>query len=361
MPAEGIPITELADLLNMTQKSLDRGKWTDISYDLQEHVAVSNIIGDNKVELQSGTSIQFNVVTDTAGTAEPTRPHHPIQLRFADVTTTGEVPWRADRAHYTFSELEMDLNRPPEQIVNMLKIRENGLWVDCAQRLEPQFWGAPTSSTNTTDWFGIKYWCPKWVASVGDGRLTVSLQGGNPTGFTSGAAGISSTTYPQWNNWAAQYLALTEDDGVGKMSTMYRKMQFRPPPRVEEYNRGEMKLMIAANETTVRGFEKFARSQNDSLGFDIIPAYNGAVFYKTPISWVPYLDADTGDPIYFIDYSVFKPVFLSGWYMKLYPIQVAAGYVETMHQYLTWVGNFVCYNRRRLGVLSKDSSTGTST
>ena len=86
--------SDIADLITTTQKDLGRMKWTDISYSLQEHVALPMILQKEKVSYQSGNALQWNVQTATSGAAKDTglyaidnvnvtdvMPHWPLTLR----------------------------------------------------------------------------------------------------------------------------------------------------------------------------------------------------------------------------------------------------------------------------------------
>ena len=61
---------DIADLIKTTQRDLGRMKWTDISYSLQEYVALPMLLQREKVSFQSGYGIQWNVATATSGAAK---------------------------------------------------------------------------------------------------------------------------------------------------------------------------------------------------------------------------------------------------------------------------------------------------
>ena len=49
---------DIADMIKTTQRDLGRMKWTDISYNLQEYIALPMILQREKVSFQSGYGIQ---------------------------------------------------------------------------------------------------------------------------------------------------------------------------------------------------------------------------------------------------------------------------------------------------------------
>ena len=63
---------DIADLITTTQRNLGEMKWTDLSYTLQEHLALPQLLNKNKVSFTTGTGIQWNLMISTTGATKET-------------------------------------------------------------------------------------------------------------------------------------------------------------------------------------------------------------------------------------------------------------------------------------------------
>ena len=141
------------------------------------------------------------------------------------------------------------------------------------------------------------------------------------------------------------------DDLVQKMRLAYRKTKFKSPVAFPSYERGESRQAIYMGLDELLQLETLAVAQNDRNGNDLASRDGLVTMRGRPLHWVPQLDADTDNPLYFIDWSVFYPVFLAGWHMKE-TVSMQAAHQHTVsatHLDMTW--NLVCKDRRRTAVL----------
>lgn len=334
----------LADLMAMTQKDLGPGKWTEIATDLQEFVAMPKILKKEKVEFQSGTAVQFNVQYTTNGQARRTGLYAVDTPNVGNSMTTGSVPWRHVVADYSIDVREMKMNRSPARIVDLMKTRRNECMIDLAKLLEDDFWDKPADSTDTEKSFGVDYWM---VRSNSEG-----FNGGNPTGFTSGAAGLDSTTYTRWKNYTAQYVNVDKTDLIRKWRRAATFTNFKPPVDQPSYNRGD-RYGYYMNYDVLGTLEEVLEDQNDNLGNDIASKDGAVMFRRTNCTWVPNLESDTEDPIYGINWGVFHPCFLSGEYMRESDAEKAPNQHNVVTVYIDNTYNFISKNRRLLFVLRK--------
>lgn len=335
----------IADLVALTLRELGKNKWTDISYDLQEHVALPKLLKKNKVGFSSGYGFQFNVNVTSSGAARMTGLYETDEVGVNDTVIHGDVPWRHLTTNYAFDEREIKMNRSPARIVELVKLRRANSMIDLAKLLEDQFWGKPTDSSDTESLFGVAYWIVK--------SATEGFNGTNPSGFTAGAANISSTTYPNWANWTGDYASVTQDDLITKLRKASTYTKFLSPVSTPSYNTGD-RYGYYTNYDVLAPMERLLASQNENLGNDLASKDGQALFRRNPITWVPKLDADTTDPVYGINWGVFGFVFLEGEYMdETGPIKSPKQHkVLEVHTDLTV--NIVCRDRRRLFVVSNN-------
>lgn len=343
----------IADLIKGTLNDLGRMKWSNISFDLQEHVAAGKLLQKEKVQFASGPGISRNIMVGKVNNARHIGLYASDQTNVKPIMESIEIPWRHCTTSYGFDQHEITMNKGANEIFDLIKTRRVAAMQDLAGLLEETFWNRPTSSTDKLTPYGLFYWL---VDSA-----TAGFNGANPTGFSS-VAGLdaSDEKYKNWRNYTDQFAAITSDDLIEKMWTAYKLTGFRAPVESPGYERGGDRFGIYTTIDNLRQMRKFVETRNDNLGKDLAAYGDGLTFMRTPVEWVPQLDAmqdqDTPlikHPVVGINWSVLYPVFLKGWNMKeTGPItngqahNVAEVYVD-----MTW--NMLCTDRRRLWVIRK--------
>ena len=335
---------EVADLVAGTLKDLGRMSFQQIAQSLQDYEVFPNWFKKDKVMFSDGIGIQrtlMNRLPDAARHVGWTDQDTP---GISDLIDQLNIPWRHVNTNWSFKRQEALMNKGKSLIFNVIEPRRAGAMVNLVEVLEQKAWDtAPNTATNKTDPFGILYWVVKASG-------TPSFQGGY-AGSNTDVAGVSLTDSPTFKNWTGQYVLNTKADLIKKMRTMHRKVRFRSPVKSSDYATSE-NYRIYVNETTISGFEDIGESQNENLGRDIASIDGGYLtFRKNPIRWIPYLDADTSNPVYFINHATFFPVCLAGDYLhESEPIRS-----NTQHDWFTvhvdMSYNYLCLDRRRNGVL----------
>jgi hypothetical protein len=180
------------------------------------------------------------------------------------------------------------------------------------------------------------------------------FNGGNPTGFSSGAAGVSSTTYPRWRNWTFGYSQVTTDDLVRKVKKALAFTHFQAPVPHPELGFGKSDYTIYTTYRVQEPLERLAESRNDNLGKDVARYMNSVTIGGVPVKWVPYLEAnDTSDPLYGVNWKVFRPFVKKGANMRRNPPKPAARQHTVREVHIDNWMNYICYNRRMLFVGSQ--------
>jgi len=230
-------------------------------------------------------------------------------------------------------------------LFDLLKERWKAEQLGALEELEEKLWVAPASPAEAqTVPGGIPFWIQKNTSSTG------GFEGGNPSGFSDGAGGIDSTTYTGWQNYTDTYTNVTNDDLMDKMTWAMRKMKFKRP---QVLNKGIMEegpkgTRIVTNYDVKKAMDVLVRNNNDSLGYDL--ATREPVFRGTEVEWIPYLDADSDNPIYLIDMDAFGARVLDGDYFAETKVQNADRHnVFSVMTDLTY--QYVCMNRRKVGVI----------
>jgi hypothetical protein len=325
-----------------------RKTWTDLSLEHQEYVAAS-VIDDHKVVEAGGPQIEFKVKTKNTGNARNTGLFAVDVTGVDDVMIDGKVGWTKQTTNFSYDVDEELFQTDRETIINILKIREHDALSDMAELDEENLWEAPSSTTDIRP-MGIPFWIQKdATTTVGGG-----FNGGNPSGFTAGAAGISSTTYPRWTNWTFGYDQVTVDDLILKVKKSLAFTNFKAPVPHPETGFGKAAYQIFTTYRVVEPCERLAETRNDNLGKDLAKYLNQVTIGGVPMKWVPYLEAnDTSDPLYGVNWEVLRPYVKKGANMRRSgPLQSPKQHTVREVHYDNWM-NWVCVNRRRLWVGSK--------
>src|SRR5271154_1593102 len=184
------------DLVQTTLRDLGRLRFTDLSSNLQEHTAINSLLHANRVQLESGYGIQFDVKVAQSGAAKNVGLFAQDEIAVVDTMIQGQADWRGTTTNYAFDGKEMSMNREPSRIVDLVKSRRLDGLISLAELMESNFWGPPVALTdNVTPW-GINTWVVK--------NATEGFNGGVPSGYTV-IGNINPTTYPAWNNYTYQY------------------------------------------------------------------------------------------------------------------------------------------------------------
>src|SRR3990167_7695910 len=104
--ATGVSAESIADLIATTQRNLGRFHWEEIASDLQEYVALPNILKKEKVKFDSGTHTQWDVMVATAGSARNTGLYEEDVVVAADGMKQAVIPWRHPTTNYIYERRE---------------------------------------------------------------------------------------------------------------------------------------------------------------------------------------------------------------------------------------------------------------
>ena len=344
----------IPDLIQATLDDLQPMTLTDLTTDVQEHVAFNRLMKKSQVDFQSGLQVRINIMTASVNNARFVGLYQTDgEINQQDVLDHGSVPWRFSDFNWAWDEREIDINNGQSQIQDYVKTKRQASLIGWAEFIETWFWGAVPATTDVKTPYPLRYWIVKSTSSAG-------FNGGAPTGSDSVAytsvGGISPSTYSRWKNYTAPFTNITEEDLIQKWRTATRKVNFRPPVGVQMTNMFGTGLMYEhyTNESNYTQFESLGDKRNDNLGYDF--AGQTPTFARAPVQWVPKLDNDTDDPIYSINWGRFKTAILKGKWMRERPAMQA----PFQHNvWVVWVDsqwNMICSDRRSQAVLSRSAS-----
>ncbi|MEM9354592.1 MAG: phage major capsid protein [Pseudomonadota bacterium] len=293
---------QVDDFVQLTLPHFKRYKWTDISVDLQDYVT-ARIIQSKGVKEQGGSKLSWTVKVKNTGNARNTGLYAQDITKVEDVTITAEVPWVKQTTNFSYDIDEELFQSDRETIIDVLKIRDHDAMTSLAELHEENFWSAPTDAKDQRP-NGVPFWFKKDPTTTPEG----AFNGGNPSGFAGGAAGIDSTVYTNWRNYTFGYSAVSTPDLVKKMKLAKARTRFKAPVPHPELGYGKVDYEILTTLRVTEPLERLAETRNDKLGADVAMYIDKVTVGGTPVSWVPYLEAnDTSDPVYGICWKDFRP------------------------------------------------------
>lgn len=342
----GIPANAIGDLVKTTQEGLfEKGAFVDMQTDLTDHVAAREMWEGRKYPFEGGLDWELYFQMDHNHSAKTVGLYERDGSSTNDAMVKGVVNQRHVNAHYIFDLREKAFQRGGKATVDFVKSKYVQMMVSFYELLEEQLWGKPDTSANTRDIWGLAYWVTR--------SATEGFNGGDPAGFSAGRAGISTSDYPRYANWTAQYADITEEDLIAKMSRASRKTKFRSPVSHSVPTIGGMGNGIYTNDSVLGQMERYLKAQNMSLGNDLVSTDGRTLFKGTPLTYAPYLDEDTTDPIYMLDWKHLGLGVLSGWEKNLSQPYMVPDMHNVMRVDLDATMNMAVTDLRRQAVIAK--------
>lgn len=341
-------IEQFGDLVELSINHYIKSDYVSLLTDLTDHPFAKKMVNKNHMDGgQGGTQIEFKVRMGTANSFELIAPTTPDRTNMTDDFQHAREPWRKMQVSYSFLEEQVDFNMGPEQIVNLVKAKEQGCDFDWIEGLENLWWNFP-SAADPLQLRSLPYWVVK--------NATEGFNGGIATGY-SDVAGLSPTTWPRWNNWTNQYTTVSLDDLIKKARTMAERTNFQPPvSSVPDLGATGPDRAYYTNLSVKQTFEDVLDSRNDNLGTDLAKNDNATVFRKAPVMYVPMLDRDTTNPLYQLNMNVFKLMVKKKWWQRRTILKPWPGQRNQVAIFKDTYMNIVCFNRRLCGVIA----TGTT-
>ncbi len=349
---------KIRDLIKGTLKHLGRLQFNQIATRLQHYEVMPRILKKDKVILSDGAGIQRNIMVDHSGAAKHVGMYNTDAVGVGDVLQTINIPWRHTTTNWAWDRREMLMNRGASRIVELTKVRRCDGMISLAELMETAFFSKPDTSADELIPFGLPYWVVKHVTGTSSSAQG-GFNGGNPSGFADGAGNLNTTTHTRWKNWTGKYVNISKTDAIRGMRKALRNTNLKSPVDIPDYRKGVgQNYRLYVNEETLDALELAGEAQNENLGRDLFPMDGRTTFRRNPIVWAPILDSDTDDPIWFINWSWFHPVFLKGDYLRESEPEKSKNShnVWVVHVDCTW--NILCTNRREQAVLSKTASYG---
>lgn len=316
--AQGIANTALTDLLRTTQVNLPFDGAFEVTLLHPRYHVINKWFAEDKIQLDSGTSIQRNVVLDPQGNAQHVRVYQKVPVTVRNQQTLITAEWVQVLTRYSISRQEILRNRKKAGYISMLKSKRVASMVDLANLLELRAWASPENASDTLNPQGLPFWLNKVDASVsstGDyiGQ-TARFNDGTTTTTTIG--GINTANESHWRNWAFTYDAI-DADFVKRLREAFFATDFQAPVIADDLVKGPLSnYRIYMGRRVLVEFTDLTTRQNDNLGSDLAPFEGNVSFRKVPIFHTPQINDDTDDPVYGVNHEFFFPYVLEGDWLR---------------------------------------------
>ena len=346
----GIQAEAMGDLIRTTQNELGEMKWTDISTDLIEHVALSKLMKANKIEFSSGPQVQWDLMVDYNHSTRAVGLYASDVTDVPDVMAQGMIPWRHVTGSWAIDRREIAMNRTPRRIIELVKTRRIASLIGMAEYMEDRIWRVP-APTDTLNFFGIPYWITKSATPATQANNN-GFNGTAPAGYSS-VGGVSPTTYPRWSNYTDIYTTVSKDDLVRKLRRAMTMTAFKPPAEgIPDFSTGN-NYGVYTNYAVLGTLEEMLEAQNDNLGNDVASMDGKVMFRRNPVEYIPKLDDDTTDPVYGVNWGDLKIMGLRGEWLNETVIAVQPGQHTVSATHVDTSLNLISRNRRKHFVLAK--------
>jgi len=341
-------IEQLDDFVNAYLQKYVMGRWQDISLPLQEYYFASRLFDRmNKAEM-STSQCKWKVEVDYADNFDVVGLYHKDSSDRVNVLDECSMKWAMTTTNYHYDIDEEVFGQGAEQIVNYIKLREDGMMKSFFAGMEDLMFGTgPTGPTQSPFPPTSLMWWLQMSATEG-------FNGGEPSGFESaGAGGILTSDYPQWKNRTFAYAQVTREDMIEKTINSMDLCQFKPPisrPDIADQQRPNWELLTTHSRVAI--CRRLLQLGNDNIGDDLA-AHSGNCYIRgVPLTWVPAWtnassqNARTDGPIMGVNWKTFKWYYAAGRNMrKRKPFQhpeMSNVRVRCMDD----AGQIVCFNRR---------------
>jgi len=244
------------------ENAVGNGAWADVSLSKQNHF-FPRFLDKGKMQEDFGTKLTIRLQTAFAQTARTTGLFDQANVAIRRNTlTSGEVDWSKHDVSYSYDQDEPMFNGTDwQKIVDVTELLVHGAYNDWFEFAEDLLFSMPSGPNETPQGF---YGLPYWLV-LDATQLTPAFAGGNPSGFTSGAAGINADTYTGWKNltWGHNGMDFEFIDAVRKAMWMGK---FESPKAYKAAQTGRSGTFTATTYANVEGLIKLLRASNENYG-----------------------------------------------------------------------------------------------
>jgi hypothetical protein len=348
MPDPVLTASQIADLQVSTRPDQNPMQIVDISDDLQDYVFAREVLRKGKTKtVTGGRSFTWRVMVNDSGSARDVGLAYEDETSQVDVLTEASADWRHSEVNHSEIKQVLQMNQGDDvKLVDLDMLYEKAALKSWVAHIESRWFGPPVAVTDTVTPWGMATWIVK--------NAVEGFNGGNPSGYSS--IGLNSDDFPNWKNWTALYSNITDEDFIRKLHKALLFTDFKPAvDGLPLMNKGQ-DYMQFSNYGLIRPLEEYLKASNENLGVDIAKYANSVVINRRPVVWVPYLEADTTNPFYFIRMADVFLYRLKNFWMRKTELPNLPGRHNVKGTWFDFTWQNVFVSRRGSGVIA----TGTT-
>lgn len=280
--------------LSVREGVQERGKWADTSLPYQNFF-FSRFMEEGKLPEgdSTGTTMTFRVQYANTSNFRITGLYDTNNTGIAKGLTYGTVKYSKQDVSVSYDVDEEVFNSDDEdKVLDYIDFRYHQGWNDFYLGMESAIFAQPSGPSESP--FGILGF-PHWLV-LDTGSTTPSFTGGNPSGFTAGAAGIDSATYTGWDNCTFGFPSINWDF-IDALFYAFFLTNFKAPHQHPENGTGKSGYFFATTWNNVAGLRKLLRTANENYGRKEVMAFADIVLNSQEIEPSAYLTQNSGGSV----------------------------------------------------------------
>ncbi|MCW5776532.1 MAG: phage major capsid protein [Phycisphaeraceae bacterium] len=315
----GLSIQQLGDLLQTTLENLPQGEF-EVAFKYQSYPICDKWFRKQRRRESSGTAISRRVQLKTNGSARFVQLYEATPNNVVDTMSTIRADWVHAEAKHHYESHEIDMNREPAKLVDLIKSRRVAAYMDIADIIEQKAWQTPPDQNDLKFPLGVPYWINYLPAGTVDydGSFNghQALYGDGTTSSTVGGIDGSLAANERWRNFAGTHTGMNQRT-IDLLRRAIRRTNFTPPISVRDLYRGPAsQVRLYSNQDMADEYERMVNAGGDDRNGDLNPFGGILTFKRIPWIAIPALDDEPYDPIFGVNHAHFYPEVLRDWWMK---------------------------------------------
>lgn len=311
--------TDIADLVTLTYDTmLKKSTWNDISLTLQHFTIADRFFKGQQANIDTGPQVTWKLQIANPDNVQLTGLYDEDVYDVRDLMISATQDWAMIKTNWAWDVREQAFQSDNEMtLVKYIETRRHAMFNDWFKFLERKFWSAPTAPPSVPgqvfDICGIPWWIQQ--------NATEGFNGGNPSGFSSGRGGVSTSSYPTWANWTGTYRAVNPDDLFSKMDTACDYCEFVAPDAYPTTSSNQKpQYVFYTTQPITQKARKFLQSRRDDI--KDLSSVTDLMFRSFPFTRVPALDNSSeptyasNNPVYGINWNSAKLYFQNSQNMR---------------------------------------------
>ena len=356
----GLTIDQLGDLLKTGLEKLPSGEF-EVALKYQTYPICDQWFRRDRRRVRSGHAISLRIQLKSNGSARHVLLYEPTPNNQVDTMAEIREDWAHAEAKMHYEVHEIDMNRSPAKLVDLMKERRIAAYMDLADELEDRAWDTPPTQSDSRYPKGVPYWI-NYVAKnsvdyVGGFNGHQVLYGDATTANVVGGINGSLAENERWANYCANITGMNMST-IDTLRRAIRRVNFRPPMSVTDLYRGPAsRLRLYSGLDYADEYERLVNAGPDDRNGDLNPFGGILTFKRIPWIAVPVLDSNAYNPIYGLNHQHFFPYVLRDWWMK-----EGSPISDRSQRHVFTVGidcsyQFFCLNKRAGGFVLSDPVT----